>query len=75
MQALKRQVAMFMRSALTKYVLKFLREERGVTAIEYALIAAMVGTCLIGIGTSEYGFGLKTGFLSLETSFKNYAAF
>jgi Flp pilus assembly pilin Flp len=66
---------MLQRSTFKYYLLRFLRDDKGVTAIEYALIAAMVGTVLIGIGTSEYGFGLKTGFQSIESSFANYSVF
>jgi Flp pilus assembly pilin Flp len=56
-------------------VFRFLRQEDGTTAMEYGLMAAMIGTVLIIIGTSEYGFGLKLGFQQIENSFGNYASF
>jgi len=37
---------------------------RGVTALEYGLIAAVVGT-VIAVGFSTYGTNLKTAFTNL----------
>jgi pilus assembly protein Flp/PilA len=45
----------------------FLRDERGVTAIEYSLIAALVALVIIAAITS-LGTSLKTTFNTVATS-------
>ncbi|MGC2776023.1 MAG: Flp family type IVb pilin [Bradyrhizobium sp.] len=54
---------------MTTFVLKFLRDESGATAIEYGLIAAGISLAIIaavnGLGTS-----LSSKFESINTSLK-----
>ncbi|MFQ5964215.1 MAG: Flp family type IVb pilin [Candidatus Scalinduaceae bacterium] len=44
-----------------KRVLKFLRDEEGVTALEYGLIAALIAVVIIGAVTA-LGLGVSTTF-------------
>jgi pilus assembly protein Flp/PilA len=54
---------------MSKLISRFLRDERGATAIEYCLIAAglsiVILTAVNGIGST-----LKTNFTSINTSLK-----
>jgi pilus assembly protein Flp/PilA len=53
---------------------KFLKDESGATAIEYGLLAALIGTALIGM-LDYFGNQLNDGFNQLGESFKARAAF
>jgi pilus assembly protein Flp/PilA len=53
---------------------KFLKDESGATAIEYGLLAALIGTALVGV-LSSFGDRLKEGFNQLGNSFKSKATF
>ncbi|MBT3170094.1 MAG: Flp family type IVb pilin [Rhodospirillaceae bacterium] len=46
---------------------KFLKDKSGVTAIEYGLIAALVGVAIIG-GVTLLGGGLNTMFTDVNTT-------
>ncbi len=46
---------------------RFLSREQGVTAIEYGLIAALIGLVIIG-GITVLGTNLETKFNSIATS-------
>ena len=50
----------------------FAREEDGVTAIEYGLLAALVGVAIIA-GATALGGGLNTLFTNLGTKMTNAA--
>jgi pilus assembly protein Flp/PilA len=52
---------------------RFVRNDSGATAVEYGLIAALVGTALVAVGSSQYGFGMKGGFDRIGTSFDDVA--
>jgi pilus assembly protein Flp/PilA len=52
-----------------KKLLKFLKEEEGVTAIEYGLIAALIAVVIIGAITLV-GTKLTSTFTSVSTSLK-----
>jgi pilus assembly protein Flp/PilA len=47
---------------------KFLKDESGATAIEYGLLAALIGTAIVGIGTS-FGDSLSAGFTQIGSDF------
>lgn len=49
-----------------KFIKNFLREEEGVTAIEYGLIAALVAVALV-VGATALGTALNTLFSALAT--------
>ncbi|MDB5359871.1 MAG: pilus assembly protein [Rhodospirillales bacterium] len=46
---------------------RFLRDESGVTAIEYGLIASLVGVAAI-VGMTSIGTALQTKFAAIATS-------
>ncbi len=50
-------------------VSRFLKDESGATAIEYALIALFIGVVLITVLTS-IGTELKEPFIAVEAGFK-----
>ena len=50
-----------------KKMMQFIREDDGVTAIEYGLIAALIGMVIIG-GITVLGTNLETKFNSIATS-------
>jgi pilus assembly protein Flp/PilA len=52
-----------------KYVLKFLRDESGATAIEYGLIAAGISVAIIAV-LQGLGSKLNTTFSGVQTSIK-----
>jgi pilus assembly protein Flp/PilA len=47
---------------IRQFITKFVRDERGVTALEYAILAA------VALGGSYLSSALKTGFGSLSSS-------
>ena len=50
-----------------KKLIKFLKDEEGVTAIEYGLIAALVGVAIV-VGAGLLGTGLNTLFTNIATT-------
>ena len=50
-------------------LLRFLREERGATAIEYGLIAAGISIAII-VAVAGVGSSLNTTFTSVSTALK-----
>ena len=50
-------------------LLRFVREERGATAIEYGLIAAGISIAII-VAVAGVGSGLNTTFTSVATALK-----
>ena len=48
----------------------FIQEEEGVTAIEYALIAALIAIVIIG-GATAVGQNINNLFLTVATALKN----
>ncbi|MDB5511571.1 MAG: Components of type pilus, pilin subunit [Enterovirga sp.] len=49
---------------------RFLRDERGATAIEYALIAVIISIVVVG-GATTIGTSLKTSFQSVSSGFSS----
>ncbi len=49
-----------------KKILRFLKDEEGVTAIEYGLIAALIAVAII-VGAGLTGTGLNTLFSNVGT--------
>lgn len=47
-----------------KFINKLLRDEQGATAIEYGLIAALIGVVII-VGAGQVGTALNTKFLGI----------
>ena len=54
---------------MTKLVLRFARDDRAATAIEYGLIAAGISVAIIAV-VSGLGSKLNTGFTSVQTALK-----
>jgi pilus assembly protein Flp/PilA len=52
---------------MPKNFIKFLKDKSGVTAIEYGLIAALVGVAIIG-GVTLLGGGLNSMFTDVNTT-------
>jgi pilus assembly protein Flp/PilA len=54
------------------FIKNFLRDEEGVTAIEYALVAALVVTVVIAVvgtdGTGALGSAIKAAFGTITTA-------
>jgi pilus assembly protein Flp/PilA len=53
---------------------KFLKDESGATAIEYGLLAALIGTALVVL-IPIFGTLLQGGFTNLGNSFSTKATF
>lgn len=51
---------------MTKFAVKFMRDESGATAIEYGLIAAGIAVAIIGVVTT-LGTNLTSTFTSVAT--------
>jgi pilus assembly protein Flp/PilA len=49
---------------------RFLRDEKGATAIEYALIAAIVSIVIVG-GATMIGTGLNSSFNQVSSGFSS----
>ena len=49
--------------------LRFIRDEKGATAIEYGLIAAGISVAIITV-VASLGSGLNTTFTSVQTALK-----
>lgn len=52
---------------MSKIFARFVKDESGVTAIEYGLIAAFIAVCLVG-AVPLITAGLKTQFTSIGTN-------
>ena len=52
---------------MTKTFAHFLKDESGATAIEYGLIAALIGTAII-VAVTSVGTKLSTTFTSIGTA-------
>ncbi len=52
------------------FITKFIREEDGVTAIEYGLIAALIAVVII-VGVTAIGANLSTTFLKIADCVKS----
>ena len=52
---------------ITRFIQKFVRDEEGVTAIEYGLIAALIAVVIIGAVTIV-GTSLRTTFNTVAAS-------
>jgi pilus assembly protein Flp/PilA len=48
-------------------IVRFVREEQGVTAIEYGLIAALIAVAII-VGLSAMGTSLNSNFTEVKTN-------
>ncbi len=51
-------------------VTRFIKDESGATAIEYALIAALIGVAMIG-GARMLGTNIRAKFNTISTSIKS----
>ena len=58
---------------IAKFIQKFIRDEEGVTAIEYGLIAALIAVAIIAAVTLV-GTKLNTLFGAISTQVGNVAA-
>jgi pilus assembly protein Flp/PilA len=54
---------------MTNSVMRFLKDERGATAIEYGLIAAGISIAIIAV-VQSLGTSLNTTFTSVQTALK-----
>ena len=54
---------------MTNSVMRFLKDERGATAIEYGLIAAGISIAIIAV-VQTLGTNLNTTFTSVQTALK-----
>ena len=54
---------------MKKLFARFVKNEDGVTAIEYGLIASLVGVAII-VGATALGTNLNTAFTDLSTQMK-----
>ena len=54
------------RKYIMNFIKNFLREEDGVTAIEYALLAALIGVGIIG-GATTLGSNISAKFTAIAT--------
>lgn len=54
---------------MSKFVQRFLKDESGATAIEYGLIAALIGVAIIS-GVTLLGDNLNAKFTSVATELK-----
>jgi pilus assembly protein Flp/PilA len=52
---------------IRQFITKFVRDERGVTALEYAILAGII-VAAVALGGSYLSSALKTGFGSLSSS-------
>ncbi|MFM0740508.1 Flp family type IVb pilin [Paraburkholderia xenovorans] len=52
---------------MKKFTLRFLRENKGVTAIEYGLIAGLI-VVIIAASVTNIGTGLRTVFTNVVTA-------
>lgn len=52
---------------MSKHFMRFIKDESGATAIEYGLIAALIGTAIIA-GATTLGGNLSTSFSTIGTT-------
>ena len=57
---------------IAKFIQKFIRDEQGVTAIEYGLIAALISIVIIA-ATTTIGTSLKGLFTTINTALSSAA--
>jgi pilus assembly protein Flp/PilA len=50
-------------------MMKFLKDESGATAIEYGLLAALMGVAIVGVGSS-FKSNITDGFTKIGEEFK-----
>jgi pilus assembly protein Flp/PilA len=55
---------------MTKFLKKFRKDDKGATAIEYGLIAALIAVAIIG-GLSTLGTSMNNRFANVATSVTN----
>jgi pilus assembly protein Flp/PilA len=58
---------------MTKFFARFVRDECGATAVEYGLIAALIGVVIIA-GASTLGSALNSKFSSIGSTVSNAGA-
>jgi pilus assembly protein Flp/PilA len=58
---------------MTKFLSRFANNESGATAVEYGLIAALIGVVIIG-GATALGQALSTKFTTIGTTVANAGA-
>jgi pilus assembly protein Flp/PilA len=56
-----------------KKLMRFLKDEDGVTAIEYGLIAALIAVVII-VSVTAVGGGLRTTFETIDTAISGAGA-
>jgi pilus assembly protein Flp/PilA len=54
-----------------KYIVRFFKDEEGVTAIEYGLLAALIALALI-VGAQALGLSLNNLFAGIATKLTGY---
>jgi pilus assembly protein Flp/PilA len=52
---------------MTKFITRFIRNESGATAVEYGLIAALIGVVIIA-GAGALGSALNTKFTNIGST-------
>ncbi|MCP3056996.1 Flp family type IVb pilin [Aurantimonas marianensis] len=52
---------------MSKHFMRFIKDESGATAIEYGLIAALIGTAII-VAVTTVGTNLSATFTSIGTA-------
>ncbi|MDR5762699.1 Flp family type IVb pilin [Caballeronia sp. LZ035] len=57
---------------MNKLIKAFVRDERGVSAMEYAILAGIVVVALVAVGTA-FSTNMQTIFTNLTTKVKNAA--
>lgn len=62
--------SMNIQKSILQALRQFIREEEGVTAIEYALIAALIAIVIIG-GATAVGLNINNLFLTIATALTN----
>ena len=62
--------SMNIQKSILQALRQFIREEEGVTAIEYALIAALIAIVIIG-GATAVGLNVNNLFLTIATALTN----
>lgn len=55
---------------MSKHFMRFVKDESGATAIEYGLIAALIGTAIIA-GATTLGGNLSSSFSSIAGTVKS----
>ena len=58
---------------MRKFMRKFVRDEKGVTALEYGLLAALIAAVII-VSVQGLGSTIDTTFSNIDTAMKNVNA-